>query len=128
MKKYFVSLVVFVSMLTSPLAIASAAYSPFGAVCTDTKATTSAVCSEKRTDNPVSGTHGILVKITQLIAFIAGLAAVIVIIISGIRMITSNGDSNSVGSARKAILDALIGLVVIVLAQSIIVFILDRVK
>lgn len=47
---------------------------------------------------------------------LAGAAAVIFVIFSGIRLITSGGDSKQVDSARQALSHALIGLILILLS------------
>jgi len=42
--------------------------------------------------------------------------------------VTTNGDSNSINSAKNTILYALIGLVISLLAQGIILFVINSVK
>lgn len=66
-------------------------------------------------------------RIINLLSIVVGIIAVIMIIVNGIRFITSGGDSNAVNSARNGIIYALIGLVVVALAQVIVRFILNRV-
>ena len=58
---------------------------------------------------------------------VAGIAAVIVIIVSGIRYMTSGGDSQKVSSAKNTMIGAIAGLLIIVLAQTIITFIVKRI-
>src|SRR5665213_1488351 len=69
---------------------------------------TSAVCQDGNTNanapNPIFGPSGILTSATQLIAYIVGIASVVIIIISGFRMVISGGDSNRVSSARSALI------------------------
>lgn len=65
--------------------------------------------------------------IVNLITIIIGIVAVVMIIISGFRFITSGGDSNTITSARNGLLYALVGLVIVVLAQVIVRFVLARV-
>lgn len=64
----------------------------------------------------------------NVLSFIIGIAAVITIVVSGIRMIVSGGDSNAVASARTGLLYALIGIAVVILAQTLVVFVLDKVS
>lgn len=59
---------------------------------------------------------------------IAGVVAVLVIIIAGIRFITGGDNSDTVASARKAIIYACVGLVVIASAFIITNFIVGRVS
>lgn len=105
----------------------SAATDPFGSVCNQTGATDSSVCATKNS-NPIYGPTGIIVKVTKIIAIIAGIASVIIIMIGGLMYITSAGDSGRASSARSTVLYALIGLVIIIAAQTIIVFVIDRIK
>jgi hypothetical protein len=88
------------------------------AVCTDTSTVDS-------TANPIVDR---LQKITLIIAFVAGAAAILIILVSSIRYITSAGDSNQISSAKNAIIYALVGIIVIVLATSIIEFVFSRIK
>lgn len=75
--------------------------------------------------NPV--TH--LLKIAlDILALIAGVSAILLIIINSLRLVVSSGDSNSVSSARTGLLYALIGVVIVLIAQTIVVFVLDRVQ
>jgi cytochrome bd-type quinol oxidase subunit 2 len=68
-----------------------------------------------------------LVKlIVNVISAIAGIAAVIMIIISGMKFITSSGDTSKVASAKNTIVYAIIGLVIVVFAQFIIRFVIDK--
>jgi hypothetical protein len=51
--------------------------------------------------------------------------AVIMIIYGGFRYITSGGDSNRVGSAKNTLIYAIIGLIIVALAQLIVHFVLS---
>lgn len=51
--------------------------------------------------------------------FWAGVIAVIVIIIAGFYFVTSNGNAQNVAKAKNAILGAVIGLIVVLLAYTI---------
>jgi hypothetical protein len=87
----------------------------------------SATVTTTNSDNPVTGSKGVLTKVTNVIGFIAGVIAVIIIMIAGTRLILSRGDSAKIVTARQSIIYALVGLVVIVIAREIIVFILSRI-
>lgn len=69
---------------------------------------------------------GLAQTIINILSLIAGIAAVIVIIISGLRMIIANGESDTIKTARNGILYAIIGLVIIAFAQIIVRFVLGR--
>lgn len=76
--------------------------------------------------DPISGANGIIVKVVNILSIIIGIASVIMIIIGGLRYVLSNGDSNSINGAKNQILYALVGLVVAAAAQSIIVFVINK--
>jgi hypothetical protein len=61
------------------------------------------------------------------LSLVAGIAAVIMIIIAGLKMITAQGDAGAIASARNTLIYALVGLVVVALAQFIVHFVLSRV-
>ena len=112
-------------VLTSGLVLAAGNPSYSGVQCNG-PAASSPVCHASTTD-PLTGSNGIIVKATNLIALIAGIAAVIMIVIAGIKFITSQGDTTSVSEARKTIIYASVGLVVIVLSKTIITFVVSKV-
>jgi hypothetical protein len=69
----------------------------------------------------------IITTVINIFSIIVGVVAVIMIIFGGFRYITSGGDSNNVSAAKNTIIYALIGLVVVALAQFIVKFVLDQV-
>jgi hypothetical protein len=71
--------------------------------------------------------NGTITRIINIFSTIAGVAAVIMIIIGGFRYVTSGGDSGSVSSAKRTVLYALIGLVVVAISQLLVKFVLDQV-
>ena len=64
--------------------------------------------------------------IVNVMLFILGAIAVIMIIIGGIRYATSNGDSSQLQSAKNTILYAVVGLVIAILAYAIVQFIIEQ--
>lgn len=78
------------------------------------------------TEDPISGDGGVIADVANILALAGGIIAVFIIIIAGITMMTSGGDAGKVTSSRNAIIYAAIGLVVIVLARTIVVFIFSR--
>lgn len=64
-----------------------------------------------------SGVNNTISTIVEILSIIVGFAAIIMIIVSGIRFITSNGDSGKVAGARSALIYSLVGLAVAALAQ-----------
>lgn len=88
------------------------------------------------TDNPgqctvaggdaTSRINDIIHTIVNLLSAVVGVVAVIMIIVGGFRYITSGGNDTSVTSAKNTILYAIIGLVVVALAQLIVRFTLSK--
>ncbi|MGI9027282.1 MAG: pilin [Candidatus Saccharimonadales bacterium] len=65
-------------------------------------------------------------QVVNVISLIVGIAAVIMIIIGGFKYITSGGDSGAVTGAKNTILYAIIGLVIVALAQFIVRFVTGK--
>ena len=61
----------------------------------------------------------------SLLSYVAGIAAVFMIIVAGVRYITSNGDPSGVKGAKDAIIYAIVGIIVVVISQSIVKFVLN---
>lgn len=87
-------------------------------------------CIQKGTDD-VSAKKGSdqdlqngIKTVVNVLLFVLGAIAVIMIIIGGIRYTTSNGDSSSIKGAKDTILYAVIGLIVAILAYAIVNFVL----
>lgn len=109
-------------------------FDPFANTCIDSSgnAIDSTVCKEKDAqqtagENPLTGDEGTITAVANLIAFFTAIVAVIIIIVAGITMVLSSGDSAKIKSSRDAIIYAAIGLVVIALARTIVVFVINRV-
>jgi hypothetical protein len=68
----------------------------------------------------------LLIAGLSLALFLVGIVAVIMIIVGGLRYITSGGNDASVTSAKNTILYAIIGLVIVALAQVLVRFTLSK--
>lgn len=64
----------------------------------------------------------------KVLSYIIGAAAIVGIVVSGIRMMAAGGDSQAVASARSALVYSLVGIAVAVLAQVLVAYVLDKVK
>lgn len=71
--------------------------------------------------------NAIIKRIINLLSVIVGVVAVVMIIIGGLRYITSGGSDTSVTGAKNTILYAIIGLIIVALAQVLVRFILRQV-
>ncbi len=65
-------------------------------------------------------------NIVNIFSIVVGAVAVIMIIYGGFRYITSGGDSNRVGSAKNTLIYAIVGLIIVALAQIIVHFVLNQ--
>lgn len=118
-------LITFSLVLAPRIALAQTAFD--NACAAGTKTSDSAVCKDKNNNtNPFYGPGSLVSKATEVVAILAGSAAFIMIIVSGIRFAISGGDSNAVTSARNTMFYALIGLAVAVMAQAMVIFVINK--
>ena len=68
----------------------------------------------------------IIGTVVDILSIVVGALAVIMIIVGGLRYITSGGDSGNVSSAKNTILYAVVGLVIVVFAQVIVSFVINE--
>jgi cytochrome bd-type quinol oxidase subunit 2 len=78
-------------------------------------------------DDPEGQVNDIITTVINIFSLVVGVVSVIMIIIGGLKYITSGGDSGNVSGAKNTILYAIVGLVVVALAQVIVRFVLTRV-
>jgi len=71
--------------------------------------------------------NNLIRTVVNFLSFIVGVVAVIMIIFGGLRYITSGGNDTSITSAKNTILYAIIGLIIVALAQVIVQFVLRKV-
>lgn len=84
---------------------------------------TSITC-EGDASTSTKGISDLAKKIVDIFSIIVGIVAVIMIIYGGFRYITSGGDSGSVGNAKNTLIYAIVGLIIVALAQVIVRFVL----
>jgi hypothetical protein len=70
--------------------------------------------------------QGIIESIINIFSIIVGVVAVIMIIYGGFQYISSGGDSSKIGTAKNTIIYAVIGLVIVALAQFVVRFVLEK--
>jgi hypothetical protein len=78
------------------------------------------------TNDATASINRIVHTIVNLLSAVVGIVAVIMIIVGGFRYITSGGNDTSVTAAKNTILYAIIGLVVVALAQVLVRFTLSK--
>ncbi|MGH7234617.1 MAG: hypothetical protein ACREF7_04205 [Candidatus Saccharimonadales bacterium] len=88
------------------------------------------VCNDVNTQSSDGG--NVVIRLISdainVLSVLVGAAAIIIIIISGIRLVTSGGDSSAVSGAKSGIFAAIIGIVIVALAQTIVILVLDNIK
>lgn len=67
----------------------------------------------------------IIQRVIQVLLFIVGVAAVIMLIVGAIRYTVSAGDQTAVANAKNTILYAVVGIIVAVLAYAAVNFVFD---
>jgi hypothetical protein len=72
--------------------------------------------------------EALMVKIIQIFSVIVGFIAVIMIIVGGVKYITSGGDSGNISGAKNTIIYAIIGLIIVAVAQLVVHFVLKNVN
>ncbi len=92
----------------------------------------STVCQSKTgTDpakNPLYGPDGVLTTAVNILSIAVGIVAVVMIILAGLKFVTSGSNPQEVTKARETIIYALAGVVIAVLAQIIVQFVLKSIK
>lgn len=95
--------------------------------CVAVDASAGGKCSQEKLDKGSTDLSERINKVVDVVSVLVGIIAVIMIIIAGLRYVTSNGDSGSVGSAKNTLLYAVVGLIVVAFAQTIVKFVLNRI-
>jgi len=81
------------------------------------------------TDLPqVAAGHSQIQQIINIVIGIAAALAVLTIVIAGLRMVLSRGDPQTVARSRAAILYAVIGLIIAIIAEALVTFVLGYLK
>jgi hypothetical protein len=122
MKQLTQKMLILIAVVASFFAVATplaGAQSARDAVCRGVT-TAGGTCTDDR------GIDRVIDFVIDTLSVIVGIASVIFIIIGGFKYVTSAGDSSNVQSAKNTILYAIVGLVVVALAQTITGFVLDR--
>lgn len=122
--KLFILSLALVFGIALPAVPALAATDVFQGACSAKGADASAACEANGSD-PLTGSSGLLVKVTRLISYVAGAASIILIVTAGLMYVLSNGDSSRINAAKTTIIYAVVGLVIVGVAQGIVVLVLN---
>lgn len=141
MKKIILTL----SVLAFLLVPASQTYGfdPLSGPCSQSGAQNTPICQQNTTqqtaktnDNPVAGPNGVLQTVTNVMAVLTGIVAVVMIIISGFQFVTAGGsiggqrsgdNPSKARKARSTLLAAVIGLIIVALSWTIITFVVQKI-
>jgi cytochrome bd-type quinol oxidase subunit 2 len=128
-RNLIVGLVSAVSMVVVPVAVPAMASAADiqGSLCSGASLSVSNGGSCADTSTGTDKINSIITTVINIFSLVVGVVSVIMIILGGFRYITSGGDSSNVSSAKNTIIYALIGLVVVALAQFIVQFVLNKV-
>lgn len=117
------------SLLLAPALVPTAAFAAStdisGNICkgVSASATTGTDCSGGRSNSKISN---LFASVINLFSLLVGIVAVIMIIIGGFQYILSNGDSSKISTAKNTIIFALVGLIIVAMAQFIVRFVLGK--
>jgi len=129
LKKKFGGLLVLPAMMFGfAFAVSAPAYAAEPTDCvgySESPSINNAVNCARSEDQPGSlfSAGGIFQTVTNVLLFLIGAIAVIMLIIGGIRYTISGGDSKAVESAKNTILYAIVGIIVALLAYAIVNFV-----
>ncbi|MBQ3274922.1 hypothetical protein IJH46_00675 [Candidatus Saccharibacteria bacterium] len=66
-------------------------------------------------------------NIINYILYVAGILAVVMIIVSGLKMTMSAGDAGAVQKAKNTLIYSVIGLIIVILAYAIVNFVITKI-
>lgn len=123
MKKFKMMILSALAVLTVGLAVSPVA---LAASCT-----TAAQCVKDGVNAPgptggPTDVNTVFKSVTNILLFVLGAIAVIMIIIGGIKYVLSQGDQSALTSAKNTILYSVIGLIVALVAYGIVNFVVDN--
>ncbi len=94
-------------------------------ICGGTQAqATTGSCQTGQANNQISK---LMQNIINLFSLLVGIVSVIMIIIGGFQYVMSNGDSGKISTAKNTIIFALVGLIIVAMAQFIVHFVLGKI-
>jgi len=130
LQSLLLALTLLVPLTTFALSAPAGAVDIFSPLCTgqndtSTNASNTDVCGtvSKNDGNPFIKAIRIGVTIVSLLT---GIAAVVVLVVSGLNMITSSGEPQAVARARKGITFSLVGIAVALVAVTLVNYVLNR--
>ena len=84
---------------------------------------TTGECSSEGSGEKIDSTVTAVINIASLVV---GAISVIMVIIGGLKYVSSQGDSNGTASAKNTIIYAVVGIIIVALAQVMVRFVINR--
>jgi cytochrome bd-type quinol oxidase subunit 2 len=129
MKRFILNLAMVLAVALMPAAVLAG---NAAAACVSGQPTTSkdqvltGIDQTGSTDCSGSGVTDFVDTLVSTLSLIVGIAAIIMIIASGYKYITSGGEASKVANAKNTLIYALIGVVIAVLAQLLVRFVITQ--
>jgi predicted secreted protein len=109
-------------------------FNPLGGACANAPANPACTQNKDQNGSNANPTVNIIRSAADVIALIGGIGAVVIIIISGFMFVTAggvtpgqrSGDPNRIKTARATLTGAIVGLIIIALAWTIVAFVTDK--
>lgn len=109
------------TVLAAPFSVASSTGAAKSEICQGL-GSAGASC----TSNQGSSISPVVSTVINVMSIIAGIIAVIMIIVGGMKYITSGGESSATASAKNTVLYALVGLVIVAMAQFLVHYVIGN--
>lgn len=123
-------IIILVYMFTTLSINAQDVSTDISAACSQNGSDTSPLCTGFNEGKATGSNDSPIVKIIKtvidIMAFIGGAIAIIYVVYGGFKYITSAGNSEKAVNGRQTIIYALIGLILIVVAQQLVLFIISK--
>lgn len=113
--------------VAATVAVSAQAPSIENGLCAGSDLTTNGTCNSGTQQQAEDTINDLIKTVINVFSFVVGVVSVIMIIIGGLKYITSGGDSGNITGAKNTILYAIIGLVIVALSQIIVQFVLGKV-
>lgn len=107
-----------------PQAYVSAAADANAEICQ----TINGISPDGGTCNDPSGpsVNRIVTLAINLLSIVAGVIAVIMLVVSGLKYVMSQGDANQISSAKRSLIFAIVGMAVVAFSQMLVKFVLSK--
>lgn len=96
-------------------------------VCQGIQEITSSTSNCEKGGTSTKDINSVIGTVVNLLTVVVGILAVVMLIYGGMKFIMSGGEASAVASAKKSIIFALVGLVIVGLAQVIVHFVLGNI-